>query len=273
MSPIQLVREALDFFYQIYLNRHLVMTLTRRDFEKKYIKNFFGMIWAIFDPFAFVTILYFVFGARYGKMDAMGVPFITYLLIGYISYDLFNISLQNLSKSVFDHAFILKKVSFRVAILPVVRMMSNLMIHGIILLFGMVVVLLYHVNPSWYWFQIFYYIFAISVFLIASAWFTSSVYLFFPDIENIIGIITRVMFFLTPIFWNIKGLDAKTGFILKLNPMYYITTGYRDSLLYHQGFWTHPTLTIYFWILCLTILVIGVLVFKKLRPHFADVVA
>lgn len=59
--------------------------------------------------------------------------------------------------------------------------------------------------------------------------------------------------------------------ILKLNPMYYIVEGYRNSFIYHQWFWEVGYTNLWFWIVTLVILVIGAVVFKKLRPHFADV--
>jgi ABC-type polysaccharide/polyol phosphate export permease len=269
----KLFSSVFDFFYHIFLQRQVIATLSRRDFERKYIKNFFGMVWAIIDPFAFVMILYVVFGTRFGNRNEMGVPFAAYLLCGYIAFDIFNSSLQNLTMSVNDHSFLLRKINFRVAILPIVRMLSNLMVHAVVLVVCMIILLFNHIYPTLYWFQLLYYIFAVSVFLIATAWFTSSVFLFFPDISNVVSIIARVLFFITPIFWNLKGISGKALFILKLNPLFYFVNGYRDSLLYQHGFWQHPMLTLYFWLLCLVMIVIGITVFKKLRPHFSDVVA
>jgi len=269
----RLFKSAFDFFYHLFKQRHLILTLSRRDFERKYINNFFGMIWAILDPFAFVIILYFVFGSRNGSHTEMGVPFVIYLLFGYISFDLFSLSIQNLTQSVSDHAFLLKKIDFKVSILPVVRMLSNLMVHGVVLFICLIILLFNHIYPNFYWFQLIYYIIALSVFMIATAWFTSSVFLFFPDISNIINIISRVLFFVTPIFWTMNGFSNKYMFLLKLNPLYYIVNGYRESLFNQHGFWQHPVLTFYYWLLCIIMLIVGILVFKKLRPHFADVVA
>ena len=266
-------KHSFSFFQQIFLQRQLILTLSQRDFERKYIKNFFGMIWAIIDPFAFVMILYIVFGARFGNKEEMGVPFVAYLLSGYVAYDLFNSSLQSLTRVVSDHAFLLKKVDFKVAILPVARMISSQMVHFVVLGICLIILLFNGVAPTLYWFQVLYYMFAISVFLVATAWFTSSVFLFFPDINNVVSIIARVMFFATPIFWSIDGLSDKYVFVLKLNPLYYIVNGYRESLLYQVGFWNHPMISLYFWLLCLIMLIIGITVFNKLRPHFADVVA
>jgi len=251
----------------------LIWELSRRDFEKKYVKNFFGLFWAVADPLFFVLILYLVFGMRFGNKEALGVPFVVYLITGYIAYDFFNTALPALTESIYNNSFLIKKVDFRVASLPIVSLISNLMMHSIILVVAIVLIMFNDIFPSWYWLQVLYYIFCLSVFLIALSWFTSSVYLFFPDIKNIINIITRVTFFLTPLFWNMQGMPASYQFVLKLNPLFYIVNGYRDSLVYQIGFWQHPRLFIYFWGLSLAILALGIVVFKKLRPHFADVVA
>jgi lipopolysaccharide transport system permease protein len=48
-------------------------------------------------------------------------------------------------------------------------------------------------------------------------------------------------------------------------------TGYRDSLFYKVWFWESPKLTLYFWGLTLAIFAFGAIVFRRLRPHFADV--
>jgi lipopolysaccharide transport system permease protein/teichoic acid transport system permease protein len=268
----QFIKEAIDFFYQIFLNRMLLFTLSIRDFQKKYISNLFGLVWAVLDPVAFVVILYFVFGERYSGKNPNEVSFVVYLITGHIAFDLFGSTMHSVTQSITEHSFLLKKVNFRVAILPIVTMLSNLMVHGIVLMVCIVILQFNHIYPSWYWFQLLYYAFAITVFLISIGWLTSSIYLFFPDISNIVAIVTRLMFFLTPIFWKMSGLAVRDQFLLKLNPVYYIVNGYRESLIYHKGFWEHPVLTVYFWSVCIFFLVIGVLVFKRLRPHFADVV-
>lgn len=267
------VSEVIDFFYQLYLNRILILNLSLRDFEKKYISNFFGFIWAVLDPLAFVLILYLVFGSRYGSTNPEEVPFVVFLITGYIAYDFFSGSLKSITYCIYDHAFLLKKVNFRVAVLPIVTVFSHLMIHGIVLVICIVILVFNQIYPVFFWFQLIYYIIALSILLISLGWLTSSIYLFFPDINNIVGIVTHALFFLTPIFWNMKGLPLSNQYILKLNPIYYIVNGYRESLTNHQGFWTHPALTLYFWGFCLVILIAGVTVFKKLRPHFADVVS
>lgn len=268
---LQFFRESVDFFRQLILNRFLILTLTVRNFQQLYIRNIFGFVWAILDPLAFVVILYFVFQARFADTDSSGVPFIVYLLSGYITYDLFNATFLSVTSSIHSHSFLLKKVNFKVAILPIVSVLSNLMMHGVVLSVAIIIFLFNEQYPAWSWFQVLYYIFALLALVISVGWLTSSIYLFFPDIRNIVGIISRVLFFLTPIFWKMEGILPEHQVILKLNPVYYIANGYRDSFFHNTWFWDHPLLTIYYWSLTLGFLLAGVTVFKKLRPHFADV--
>lgn len=268
----QLFIEGVDFSKQLYLNRYLILELTRRDFYNKYIKNFFGLAWAILDPLAFIVILYFVFGMRYSDNNTTGVSFIVYLIIGYIAYDFFSGAVTKATNSISEYAFLLNRVNFRIAFIPLMKLLSNLWIHLIIIMIMFVFILFNNIWPTFYWLQLIYYLFAVLCFMLGLAWITSSISLFFPDVGNIVSIITRLLFFLTPIFWNIQGLPDNYAFVLKLNPLYYIVEGYRDSLLYDVGFWEHPLLTIYFWLITIILILTGIFVFKRLRPHFADVV-
>ena len=268
----QIYYEGIDFISQLIKNKSVIFELTKRDFTSKYIKNFFGLSWAIIDPLAFIVVLYFVFGMRFGDRETLGVPFIIYLISGYIAYDFFSTALNQASDSIRSYSFMITKVNFRLAILPIVKLLSGLMMHMIILFIVLVILLLNSIYPSLYWIQIVYYIFAMLSMLLGLAWIASSISLFFPDMKNIISIIVRLLFFLTPIFWNIEGLPESYTFFLKFNPLYYIVSGYRDSLIYEVAFWEHPVLTIYYWALTVVFMLAGIIIFKKLRPHFADVI-
>jgi lipopolysaccharide transport system permease protein/teichoic acid transport system permease protein len=66
-------------------------------------------------------------------------------------------------------------------------------------------------------------------------------------------------------------IPDKYQFFLKLNPVFYIINGYRDALIYRRWFWESWELTLYFWCITLLIFVTGATLFKRLRPHFADI--
>ena len=62
-----------------------------------------------------------------------------------------------------------------------------------------------------------------------------------------VSIIIQFGFWLTPVFWNIKMIPEAYRWVIKLNPIYYIVNGYRDSFVYKIPFWEHPYETLYFW--------------------------
>jgi lipopolysaccharide transport system permease protein/teichoic acid transport system permease protein len=66
-------------------------------------------------------------------------------------------------------------------------------------------------------------------------------------------------------------LPEKYHIILKLNPFYYITEGFRHTFIQKEWFFEHMRLTMYFWGVTVVIWFVGAIVFRRLRPHFADV--
>ena len=89
-----------------------------------------------------------------------------------------------------------------------------------------------------------------------------------------ISIVLQVGVWLTPIMWDINSVMADHPFVIKLfklNPMYYIVTGYRDSMLGHVSVMAHVSWGLYFWVVTAVLFGIGAFIFKRLKPHFADV--
>jgi len=263
--------EGFDFLKQIFLNRFVIVELTKRDFRAKYVSNLFGLSWAILEPLAMMFILWFVFTyIRTGRHT--DIPYPLFLLAGLIAYDFFNKSLNTATRSISNYGFLINKVNFRSAIIPMVKIFSEVILHSIIILIAILIFVINGIPPSIYWIQVLYYLFATIILLTGVTWLTSALSLFFPDINYIITIVMRVLFFFTPIFWDAKSIPEDFQVYFQLNPLFYIVNGYRESFLYHVPFWIHKTGTLYFWGLTLFFFVLGSLVFKRLRPFFAEMV-
>jgi len=269
---LKIIKESINFVTHLVKKRYLIFELTKRDFKQKYVTNVFGLAWAILDPLALMCIFWLVFGLGLRGGREMEIPFVTYLLTGLVAYQCFQTILAQAAGSIKSYSFLLDKVDFGVSIIPLVKIFSGYFVHGIIIGVMILILLVNGIFPTFYWLQVFYYTLALGVFLIGLSWFTSAVSLFFPDIQNIIAILLRFGFFLTPIIWDINMFPERIHWVFKLNPMYYIVSGYRDSFLFARGFWEEPLLGLYFWGLSAVVLLVGIFVFVKLKPHFADVV-
>ena len=92
--------------------------------------------------------------------------------------------------------------------------------------------------------------------------------------SQIVGIALQFGMWMVPIMYDEGMFTEKLPaleMVFKLNPFYYIVVGYRDSMLTGNWFWERPTLTLYFWGVTIVLMLAGLKVFKRLRPHFSDV--
>lgn len=261
-----------NFLRDIYNKRSILYELARRDFQKQYMGSYLGFVWVYLQPLLFITVLYavFTFGFRTGH-SAEGVPFAVHLITGMIAWFYIAENLNAGVNVIKSHSFLLKKVDFRLSMLPIVKLMSSFVPHLFFIFIAILVAILNGVYPSFYLLQLVYYFVAMLSLLLGMAWLTSSSNLFVPDISKVIGVIVTFGFWLTPIFWDLSQIPEKYQWIVQLNPAVYIVEGYRDSIINHIAFWEKPYQTLYFWIFTVLTLSLGIKIFQKLRPHFAEV--
>jgi len=246
-------------------------SLTKNEFKQKYIGNILGIFWAFIQPAAMIAIFWFVFQVGFKSKPVDNFPFILWLVAGMFPWFYFSEGLSTSMNSIYANAFLVKKVVFRVSLLPIIPLLSAVSIHIFFIFFMFGMFLYYGYSPEIYWLQLIYYVFATSFLLLGLAWLTSSIVIFFKDVGQFVAIIIQFGFWLTPIFWSLKTVPEKYHWIINLNPMAYIVNGYRDSMIYHKWFWEDMSGTLYFWIFAVVIFILGGFTFKKLRPHFADV--
>lgn len=255
-----------------FIERQIYIQLIKHDFKQEYLGSYFGIGWAFFQPLFTTLILWFVFEKGFRSPPIQDFPFILWLICGLFPWQFLSTCISNGTNSIIANSYLVKKMVFRVSLLPIIKILSGLIIHTFFV--GLIAVLFvsYGYFPNIYWLQIPYYVFCSFFLLLGIGWLTSSVVIFFKDISNIVGVFLQFGFWLTPIFWNAKILNLKLHLILKLNPLYYIIEGYRNSFVNQIWFWEHGYWTLYYWGFSIFIFMLGWYVFRKLRPHFADVI-
>lgn len=233
--------------------------------------NFLGIAWAFIQPTVMILIFWFVFQVGFKSQPVDNFPFILWLVAGMFPWFFFSEGLAAGTNAIMANNFLVKKVVFRVSLLPIVSLMTALVVHLFFIMIMFLMFMSYSYMPNLYWLQLFYYLFATFVLLLGLSWFTSSVVVFFRDMSQLISMVIQFGFWLTPVFWSMKIVPKEYQWLIKLNPVYYIIEGYRDSMINHHWFWENMSLTFYFWVITGIIFVGGGLTFKRLRPHFADV--
>jgi teichoic acid transport system permease protein len=263
----------IEFPVEIYHSKKLIFQLAKNDFKTKFAGSYLGIVWAFVQPIVTVVVYWFVFQVGLRSGGVADVPFVLWLIAGLVPWFFFSDALNGGTNALIEYQYLVKKVVFQINILPIVKVLSAFYVHLFFICFTLVLYACYGYFPDWYSLQVIYYSFCAFVMVLGFCYLTSAIVGFFRDLTQIINIVLQVGVWVTPIMWNIDGMNLPDWLkvIFKLNPMYYIVAGYRDALISKVWFWQRTSLTLYFWGITLLILGVGTLVFKKLKVHFADV--
>jgi lipopolysaccharide transport system permease protein len=266
-----LVQGFAEFVALLYRRRSLIFEMAKRDIATQHVGSLLGFFWTFINPLIMIAILWFVFGFGFKSAPRGNVPFVIWLTAGMAIWNTFNEIIREATSVIIRNAHLVKKVVFPLSILPVVKLVASLITHAIFIAMLISLILLYHVPVSVFWFQGVYYFFAMAVLALGVGWITSSINIFARDTSQVVGVVLQFGFWATPIFWDLKILPANVQPFIKLNPMFYVVQGYRDSFIYFTPFWYHWQMTLYYWGVTGCIFVLGAIIFLRLRPHFADV--
>lgn len=251
----------------------LILRLAAHDLRSRCLGSTLGFVWAFIQPLVMTVILWFVFSVAFKASAVQGVPFIAWLLAGMSAWSFFSDALSQATNVFCEYAFLVKKVNFQFSILPLVKIASALAVQIIFLALVALALVFSRVAVSWNWLALFYYLFAAGVLLAGLSLLTATLHVFLRDIGQIVNVALQFGFWVTPVFWDLGRLPnhPHLAFVLRLNPVVYLVEGYRNSLLFNAPFAAGWPAAIYFWAVAGVLLGLAALVFRKLRPQFADV--
>jgi len=260
-----------DFITLIIGRRYLIWELIKREVAAHYIGSRLGFVWTIVNPLVLILIFWFVFGFGLKAKPLNNVPFSIWLTAGMAPWFNFSEIWSRATNIVVANPHLVKKVRFPTSILPVATVGSALISHLIFLTLLFILLLGYKVPVTFWVIQAVYYYLAMVILVLGLSWLTASINVFFRDMNQIVQLLLQVGFWGTPIFWDINIMPPTVQTILKINPIYYIVQGYRNSFIYGVPFWQDWKWGLYFWAVTALIVLSGAFIFRRLRPHFADV--
>ena len=263
---------------ELWQNRKLIWKLSKNDFKKRYAGSYMGVVWGFAQPLVTVLMYYLVFDKIFGTKaielrSGVEVPFALFITAGLVPWFFFSEALSQGTMSLIEYSYLVKKVVFKISILPVIKVIaatfSHLFFLGLAILLGCI----YGYYPSLYLLQVVYYAVCLFLLVLAMSYTTCAVVIFFRDLSQIIAICLQIGIWATPILWSLDAIhNPVVVTLLKLNPLVYIVNGYRESVYGHHWFFEDISGTLYFWGITVALFLLGAAIFKKLKVHFADVI-
>ena len=254
----------------LFKNRKILLELAKNDFKKKYVTSYLGILWGFIPSVVTIIVYWFVFSIGFKSQPVNGYPYLLWLMCGLIPWFYFSDAVVSAMNCFVEYSYLVKKMVFQVEILPFVKVLSNFFVH----LFFIVLLIVFFVflgfKPNAYWWQIFYYTFALVCLVSAIGVLGSTINVFFRDFGHIITVALQALVWLTPVIWDVKAFSESVIKKLKFNPMFYIVQGYRDTFMGGAWFWENIAYMVYFWCAVFCIYIVGVVLMKRLKGHFSD---
>lgn len=230
-----------------------------------------GFSWNFINPAMQIFVYWFVFAIGLKSSSPVeGYSYLLWLIVGIVPWFYISESLLKGTVSINTYATIIKQMKFPIAIVPTKAVLSCLISHMFAISIVFFIFILGKYPITWYTIQIFYYLFYSFIFLLGCSFLLASISVMIRDFQKLVPQIVRFLFYMTPILWSMENLPEPLQTFMRLNPVYYIVEGYRESFILGVGFWEKPIEVIWFWGSAILLLSIGINVYMKFRRKFVD---
>lgn len=240
------------------------------DFKAKYAGSSIGSAWAFLQPMITICLYWFIFQLGFKSAPVANFPFILWLMVGLIPWFFISDGISNATPCLVEYSYLVKKVLFNINILPVAKLLATFIIQLVLMIFSILLYMFFGYFPDGYYLLLPIYLVYMMIVCCGISYITSSLYVFFKDTLQIVSIVLQIVFWLTPIVWEMGIMPEQVQKLIKFNPFYYVISGYRDVFIYKNGFGQSWGMHIYYWCVAIVLLIIGIRLFKKCKKHFPD---
>ena len=271
------LRRILPISDRLWTKFDLLRTLVRRDLEARYKGSVLGNLWSIVNPLSQLLIYTYVFSVILKvKLSLKGLPanenvsFGLWLFAGLLPWIAFSTGLNQSASSVIGQPNLVKKVVFPLSLLPLVTIFSAFIesSFGLILLIIFVAVSSGTLHTT---LALLPLVWIPQLLLTAGfGYLAAGLTVFLRDIPQTLNVILNIWFYVTPIVYPITSIpESWRNWVLWLNPLAAIVEVYREFVLTGEvKHWGELGIA---FMTSVIVFIIGFLVYKKLRPAFADV--
>lgn len=249
--------------------RELLWNLANREITQRYKQSVLGYAWVILNPLFQLLVLSFVFDLVL-NVDSWGVPFIIFLSVGLLPWNLLASSLTSSTNVLVSNSNLITKIYFPREILvysTIMAKMVDFLFSCIVLIFFLIIFQI-PITTHILWLPLIFLIQLIFMFGISLL--LAALNLFYRDIQYLLSLVLMLWMYMTPIMYPIELIPERFRFILSLNPMAVIVNAYRQVIIAHSD----PNLSSLGIALVISFGVFfgGFYLFKKMEGQFADYV-
>lgn len=245
--------------------------MVKNDFVNRFSNTSLGTIWGFVSPLVLIGLYAFVFEFIM-KLNAGGeYPYLVWFLPGIVMWNFINEGILQATNSIREYNYLVKKIVFPIEIIPLIKVFSSVVIAVFMLLLVMAISFIYGYVPNII--MLIYYSISAVIFVTSVTRMTSTLAAMLGDFIQIVPVIMQIMFWVSPVIWNIQTIDYKIASIVKFNPIAYLICGFRETFTEGNIFTADSYIyTIVFWVINVILYMYSKKLFNKNKNEFADVI-
>lgn len=249
-----------------------IKKLAKADLIRTYRGATLGWLWALIKPSFTIFIYWFVFavGLR-GSRDVAGFPFFFWLIAGMIPWFYMSDMLALGTRSIKKYSYLVTKMKFPISTIPTFVSLSNFIVHLALCLVMIGLFWLGGYPPDVYLLQLPFYLLGLFLFFTFLSLSTALLSAVSQDVSNLIRSLVIAIFWLSGVIWDISGVSGKLGLLFRINPVTYLSYGYRNIFIYKRWFFEQPFELAVFLLWIVGLALLGTVFYHKLRKEIPDI--
>lgn len=263
----------LEMVWVFFRNSNLIIDLIKREVVGRYRGSSMGLLWSFFNPILMLIIYTFVFSivfkARWPGGSESKTEFALVLFSGLMVFNLFSECINRAPSLILNNANYVKKVIFPLEILPIVALGAAFFHFAISLIVWLAFFFIFFGLPKPEIFLLLAVLIPLMFLIMGLSWGLASLGVYLRDVSQVVGVLTTVLMFMSPIFYPISALPEQYRALMHLNPLTFSVEQARDVMIWGKGInWSDWSLQL---LVSLSIFWLGFAWFQKTRKGFADV--
>ena len=253
----------------IWQRRELLYFLVWRDVKVRYKQTAIGAAWAVLSPLLTVLIFAVVFG-RLAKIPSDGLPYIVFAFAGFLPWTYFSQAFSRSSASLVGNAHLITKVYFPRLMIPLAAVTTPGVDFGLSMLSLLGLMVWYRITPTWALLALPGFLVLAAVIALGVGLWLAPINVRYRDVSHTVPFLVQVWMYCSPVVYPLTLVPESWRLVYSLNPMVGVIEGFRWSLLGTAAPDLHAIALSA--IVGLTILLGGLIFFRRMERSFADVI-
>jgi ABC-type polysaccharide/polyol phosphate transport system ATPase subunit/ABC-type polysaccharide/polyol phosphate export permease len=253
----------------------ITTAMARAEFKLRYLDSLIGYAWALAQPLLMFVVLYEVWTKVLHSSATHVAHYPLTLLLGLALFTFFSEGTGHALPSLVAKGTMLRKIPFPAVAVPVSSVMTSAIVYSISLAIALVFILASGATPDLSWLEIFPLLAMLFLFTTGVALVVSLLYVWIRDVAPIWVVTSRLLFFVTPIFYPVELAPSGLRQAMLVNPLAIVIVQARHVLIDRSSPSAAaaaggPAAVVVSVVLTFGILGAGLLLYRRWSPRVAE---